>query len=48
MGDIIVLGVLAIVIFLAARSLVKSRKSGCCGSCAGCRGCSRSGCGDAT
>lgn len=42
MGDIIVLSVLAVSVFLAVRSMVKSRKSGCCGSCSGCSGCSGS------
>ena len=43
MGDLIVLGVLAGIVFLAVRSLVKNRKTGCCGSCSGCSG-SCSGC----
>ena len=38
MGDIIVLSVLAGVVILAVRSMIKSRKSGCCGSCSGCSG----------
>ena len=49
MGDVIVLTVLAGVVLLAVRSLLKSRKagkfsgcSGCSGSCSGCnRGCTK-------
>ena len=47
MGDIIVLTVLAGIVLLAVRSLLKSRArggcsgySGCSGNCAGCTGCS--------
>ena len=43
MGDIIVLSVLAGVVILAVRSMIKSRKSGCCGSCSGCSGCAHAG-----
>ena len=51
MGDIIVLTVLAGIVLLAVRSLLKSRASGgcsgcskCSGGCAGCSGsCSRGG-----
>ena len=50
MGDIIVLSVLAIAVILAARSIIKSRASGCCGCCSGCNGCAHagncSGCGE--
>jgi len=45
MGDVIVLGVLAVTVYAAVRSMVKSRaKGGCCGcsGCSGaCSGCSR-------
>ena len=48
MGDILVLSVLAVIVFLAVRSMLKNRKKGCCGSCSGCSGgcsgCAR-GCG---
>ena len=41
MGDIIVLTVLAGIVLLAVRSLLKSRaRGGCSGNCAGCTGCS--------
>ena len=41
MGEWIVLLVLAAVVLLAVRSLVRSRKrGGCGGGCAGCSGCS--------
>ena len=40
MGDIIVLTVLAGIVLLAVRSLLKSRARGGCGSCGGCSGCS--------
>ena len=47
MGDIIVLTVLAGIVLLAVRSMLKSRTrggcsgcSGCSGSCSGCSGCS--------
>ena len=33
MGDVIVLSVLAGIVLLAVRSMLKNRKSGCCGSC---------------
>jgi len=50
MGDLIVLSVLAGVVLLAVRSMLKARKSGCCGSCSGCSGCAHagacSGCGE--
>jgi hypothetical protein len=41
MGDIIVIAVLGAVVFLAVRSLRKSKeKGGCCGgNCASCKGC---------
>ncbi len=40
MGDIIVIAVLGAAIFLAVRSLRKSKqKGGCSGNCASCRGC---------
>ena len=46
MGDIIVLTVLAGIVLLAVRSLIKARSrggccgcSGCSGSCSGCSGC---------
>ena len=39
-GDLIVLAALGIVVFLAIRSLRKSKeKGGCCGNCQGCKGC---------
>lgn len=44
MGNVIVLSILAAAVFFSVRSLLKSRKSGCCGSCSGCRGCAHSGC----
>ena len=41
MGDIIVLTVLAGIVLLAVRSLLKSRASGGCSGCSGgCSGCS--------
>ena len=40
MGDIIVLTVLAGIVLLAVRSLLKSRARGGCGGCGGCSGCS--------
>ena len=41
MGDIIVIAVLGAAVFLAVRSLRKSKqKGGCCsGNCASCKGC---------
>lgn len=41
MGNFIVLAVLAVIVFFAARSIYKKRKSGsgCNGNCAGCKGC---------
>lgn len=41
MGDIIVIAVLCTAVFLAVRSLRKSKqKGGCCGgNCASCKGC---------
>lgn len=46
MGDIVVLSVLAGIVFLAVRSLLKSRATGGCAGCSGCSGnCSKcSGC----
>lgn len=44
MGDIIILGGLAIAVFIAVRSLKNNKKKGgaCCGNCAGCgSGCHR-------
>ena len=38
MGDVIVLAVLAGVVLLAVRSLLKSRKEGKCSGCSGCSG----------
>ena len=38
MGDIIVLSVLAGIVLLAVRSLLKSRASGGCSGCSGCSG----------
>ena len=38
MGDIIVLTVLAGIVLLAVRSLLKTRASGGCGGCSGCSG----------
>lgn len=43
MGDIIVLTVLAGIVLLAVRSLIKSRAHGGCSGCSGCSGCC-SGC----
>ena len=43
MGDVIVLSVLAGIVLLAVRSMLKNRKSGCCGSCSGCSGCAHAG-----
>ncbi len=41
MGDIIVLGVLALMVGAAIASLRRNRKKGgCCGSCGGCSSCS--------
>lgn len=42
MGDIIVLAVLAVIIYLVVRSMVKIHKrGGCCSGCSGnCSGCS--------
>ena len=40
MGDIIVLTVLAGIVLLAVRSLLKSRARGGCGGCSGCSSCS--------
>lgn len=47
MGDIIVLTVLAGIVLLAVRSLLKSRASGGCAGCSKCSGCCSgcSGCG---
>lgn len=42
MGDYIVLAILAVVIFFAARSIYKNKKShkgGCNGDCGSCGGC---------
>lgn len=46
LGEWVVGLVLALVVFLAIRSLWKGHKSGghCGGSCSGCAGCSGSGC----
>ena len=38
MGDIIVLTVLAGIVLLAVRSLLKSRAAGGCSGCSGCSG----------
>lgn len=38
MGDVIVLAVLAGVVLLAVRSLLKGRKEGKCSGCSGCSG----------
>ena len=38
MGDIVVLTVLAGIVLLAVRSLLKTRARGGCGSCSGCSG----------
>ena len=40
MGDIIVLTVLAGIVLLAVRSLLKSRARGGCSGCSGCSSCS--------
>lgn len=41
MGTLIVLAVLALVVFLAVRSLLRARKNGGCSGCSGgCSGCS--------
>ena len=39
MGDIIVLTVLAGIVLLAVRSLLKSRRTGGCSGCSKCSGC---------
>ena len=39
MGDVIVVSVLAGIVLLAVRSLLKSRASGGCGGCSKCSGC---------
>lgn len=40
LGSVIVVAVLAAVVGLIIRHLVKQKKKGgCCGSCAGCKGC---------
>ncbi len=39
-GNIIVLTILGVVVFLAVRSLHKQHKNGsCCGDCSKCKGC---------
>ena len=39
-GDIIVLAVLALVVGLVVRGMIRDKKKGKCGGCSGCSGCS--------
>ena len=43
MGTIVVLAVLLVVVYFAARSVIRDKKNGkCSGGCAGCSGCAGS------
>ena len=43
LGDIIVLAVLALVIGLVVRGMIRDKKKGRCGGCSGCTGCAMEG-----
>ena len=44
MGDVIVIGVLALVVVLIVSGMVRDKKKGkCCGGCSSCKGCSMAG-----
>ena len=42
-GDIIVLAVLALVVGLVVRGMIRDKKKGKCGGCSGCSGCAMAG-----
>lgn len=45
MGTVVVLAVLAVIVYFAARSVIRDKKAGkCSGGCAGCSGCSGGSC----
>ncbi len=42
MGDLLVIGILAVIVVFCARSVYKSRKTGgCSGNCSNCKNCSK-------
>ena len=43
MGDIIVLGVLALVVGLIVADMIRDKKKGKCSGCSSCKGCSMAG-----
>ena len=43
MGDIIVLGVLAVIVSLIIAGMIRNKKKGKCGGCSSCKGCSMAG-----
>ena len=43
MGDIIVLGVLALVVGLIVSGMIRDKKKGKCSGCSSCKGCSMAG-----